>query len=71
MKTLKELNIKTMEVLRKLTAEKLTEELKSAQKTLYTMNMKLVAGEQKQTHVVKVMRRYIASLKTLQTQTQN
>jgi ribosomal protein L29 len=71
MKTLKDLNIKTLEALRKLSTEKLNDELKASQKTLYTMNMKLVAGEQKQTHVIKAMRRYIASLKTLQAQVQN
>ncbi len=71
MKALKDLNIKTTDVVRKLTAEKLVEELKTAQKGLYTMKMKLVAGEQKQTHVIKAMRRYIASLKTLQSQIQN
>lgn len=71
MKALKDLNIKTTDVVRKLTAEKLVEELKTAQKSLYTMKMKLVAGEQKQTHVIKVMRRYIASLKTVQSQIQN
>ena len=60
--------MKTKDALLKLSAEKLAEEIKSSQKTLYTMSMKLVSGEQKQTHLIKVMRRYIATLKTLQTQ---
>ena len=68
MKAIKDLNMKSKDALVKLSAEKLTEELKVSQKTLYTMNMKLVAGEQKQTHLIKVMRRYIAALKTLKTQ---
>ena len=71
MKAIKDLNIKSMDAVRKLSGEKLTEELKSSEKSLYTMKMKHMAGEQKQTHVMKVMRRYIASLKTIQTQTQN
>lgn len=68
MKAIKDLNMKSKDALLKLSAEKLAEELKVSQKTLYTMNMKLVAWEQKQTHLMKVMRRYIAALKTLQTQ---
>ena len=68
MKAIKDLNMKTKDALLKLSAEKLAEEIKSSQKTLYTMSMKLVSGEQKQTHLIKVMRRYIATLKTLQTQ---
>lgn len=71
MKAIKDLNMKSKEDLKKLSGEKLTAEMKASQKTLYTLSMKLVAGEQKQTHVIKAMRRYIASLKTLQSQAQN
>lgn len=65
MKEIKDLKMKTSEALSKLTAEKLVEEIKTSEKTLYTMRMKLSVGELKQTHLVKAMRRYIAGLKTL------
>ncbi len=65
MKEIKDLKMKSLDTLKKLTAQKLKEEVKDAEKMLYTMRMKLVVGELKQTHLVKVMRRYIASLKTL------
>lgn len=65
MKEIKDLKMKTSDALEKLSPEKLTEEVKGAEKILYTLNMKLAMGELKQTHLVKVMRRYIASLKTL------
>ena len=65
MKNLKDLKMKPQADLEKLTAEKLNEEVKSSEKMLYTMRMKLAVGEMKQTHLVKTLRRYIASLKTL------
>lgn len=65
MKEIKDLNMKSSEALKKLSAEKLTEEVKGAEKLLYTLNMKLAVGELKQTHLMKALRRYIASLKTL------
>jgi ribosomal protein L29 len=64
MKEIKDLKMKSNEALAKLSPEKLKEEVKDAQKTLYTIGMKLAVGELKQTHLVKVLRRYIASLKT-------
>ncbi len=68
MKELKDLNLKTKDALKKLSAEKLIEELHSAQKNLYVMKMKNVVGEQKQTHLIKPLRRYVACMKTLQGQ---
>lgn len=65
MKEMKDLKMKAPDALKKLTADKLTEEINGAEKLLYTMRMKLSLGELKQTHLVKAMRRYIASLKTL------
>ena len=65
MKEIKDLKMKSKDALEKLAADKLVEEVKGAEKTLYTLNMKLAVGELKQTHLVKAMRRYIASLKTL------
>lgn len=66
MKEIKDLKMKSKEAVKKLSAEKLIEEIKASEKTLYTMKMKLAIGEQKQTHLMKALRRYIASLKTLQ-----
>jgi len=67
MKTIKELGLKKTEDLAKLDSKKLSEEIKGAEKLFYTLRMKLNLGEQKQTHLLKVMRRYIASMKTLLT----
>ena len=65
MKEIKDLNMKSKDALLKLSTEKLTEEKKEAQKLLYTLRMKLAVWELKQTHLVKVLRRYIASLATI------
>jgi ribosomal protein L29 len=65
MKEIKDLKMKTSDALVKLSADKLTEEIKGAEKMLYTLRMKLAVGEVKQTHLVKALRRYVASLKTL------
>lgn len=65
MKEIKDLKLKSLDAVKKLTAEKMQEELNSAQKTLFALKMKLRLGELKQTHLVKFLRRYIASVKTL------
>jgi ribosomal protein L29 len=65
MKEIKDLKMKSSEAVRKLSAEKITEEIKWAEKTLFTLKMKLAVGEVKQTHLIKALRRYIASLKTI------
>jgi len=65
MKEIKDLKMKSKADLGKLTGEKLTAEIKGAEKMLYTMRMKLAVWELKQTHLVKTLRRYIASMKTL------
>ncbi len=65
MKEIKDLNIKSKDVLTKLSTDKLVEEVKVAEKLLYTLKMKLAVGELKQTHLAKVLRRYIASMKTM------
>lgn len=67
MKEIKDLKMKKTADLAKLSAGKLTEEIKGSEKTLYTMRMKMAVGELKQTHLIKAMRRYIASVKTLLT----
>lgn len=68
MKEIKDLKMKSSDAVKKLSAEKLIEEIKGAEKTLFTLKMKLAVGEVKQTHLVKVLRRYVASLKTLANQ---
>jgi len=68
MKEIKDLKMKSSDAVRKLSAEKITEEIKTAEKTLFTLRMKLAVGEVKQTHLIKAMRRYVASLKTIATQ---
>ena len=65
MKEIKDLNLKSKDDLLKLSPSKLWEELKGAEKLLYTLRMKLAVGELKQTHLVKVLRRHIASLHTM------
>ncbi len=60
--------MKTSDALKKLSAEKLSQEIKDSQKELYTMKMKLALGELKQPHLIKYLRRYIASLNTLAAQ---
>ncbi len=57
--------MKSKDALSKLSADKLREEAKWAEKLLYTLSMKLAVGELKQTHLMKALRRYVASLKTL------
>jgi len=65
MKEIKDLKMKSMDALQKLSGEKLSEEVKDSEKLLYTLKMKLAVGELKQTHLMKALRRYIASVKTL------
>lgn len=65
MKEIKDLKLMSTADAKKLSADKLTEEIKGAEKKLYTLKMKLAVGELKQTHLVKALRRYIAGLKTL------
>jgi ribosomal protein L29 len=65
MKAIKELPIKSSDVLTQLDIPALKKELQASKKYLYTMKMKLALGELKQTHLVRYMRRYTAHLATL------
>ena len=65
MKEIKDLKMKSSDDVRKLSADKITEEIKGAEKVLFTLKMKLAVWEVKQTHLIKALRRYIASLKTI------
>lgn len=64
MKDLKDLKMKNAAEIQKLSKEKIVSEIKDAEKNLYALRMKLAVGEQKQTHLLGALRRYIASLKT-------
>jgi ribosomal protein L29 len=65
MKDIKDLKLKSKDAVSKLEGKSLTDELKQASKTLFTLRMKLRLGELKQTHLVKYLKRYIAQLNTL------
>lgn len=65
MKEIKDLKLKSLDAVKKLAADKLAEEVKNAEKTLFTLRMKLRVGELKQTHLVKFLKKYIAQVKTV------
>jgi len=65
MKEIKDLKTKSLDAVKKLGADKLKEEVKNAEKTLFTLRMKLRLGELKQTHLVKFLKKYIAQVKTV------
>ncbi len=65
MKVLKDLKLKNLEQLTKLSKADLQKELDTSSKNLYVLKMKTKLGELKQTHYVKALRRYIARVKTI------
>lgn len=65
MKNIQELKLKNKEALKKMELTELSEELKGGEKQYYVLKMKLALWELKQTHLLKPLRRYIASLQTL------
>ena len=65
MKELKDLKLKTISDLRKLSKKDLKAEIKLSEKNLFILKMKKEAGELKQTHLIKFLRRYIARINTL------
>jgi large subunit ribosomal protein L29 len=67
MKEIKELKLKEMNKLTELSSEEIISEIKSSAKKMFELNMKLQVNELKQTHLLKVLRRYIARLKTVAT----
>ena len=67
MKEIKGLKMQDSAKLDAMTEAALKKEIVASQKTYFTFKMKKHAGELKQTHLVKFMRRYIAKLKTLAT----
>jgi len=67
MKEMKDLKMKALKDVKALSDVDFRKEISSAEKTLFTLQMKKAVGEQKQTHLIKFLRRYIAQLKTLHT----
>ncbi len=65
MKELKDLKLTEKSKLNELDEKKFGVELKTSQKKLFDLNMKLELWELKQTHLIKFLRRYIARLKTI------
>lgn len=65
MKEIKDLKIKKLEVLREMEEKALKREYKNSSEELYVLRMKKELWEQKQTHLIKILRRYIAQIKTI------
>lgn len=65
MKKISDLKLKSKDELVKLDNKKLSAELKSAKLQLFNLTMKLQLDELKETHLVKILRRYIALIKTV------
>ena len=62
---MKELKLKENAELRKLDSKSLKQELVEKSKKLYELSMKKNLGELKQTHLIKILRRYIATVNTI------
>lgn len=67
MKEIKDLNLKELEKLNWMSELDLKSELIKSSKNLYILKMKKELGEQKQTHLIKSLRRYVAQLNTVAT----
>lgn len=67
MKELKDLKILEIKKVNDLKDSDLQAELKRASKALFVLTMRLKVGELKQTHLIKILRRYIAQLNTVAT----
>ncbi len=67
MKEIKDLNLKELVKLNEMSEKDLRSELTTSSKNLYVLRMKKELGEQKQTHLIKTLRRYIAQLNTVAT----
>jgi len=65
MKELKDLKLKKISDLRKMSKVDLKNEIKISEKNLFILRMNKETGELKQTHLIKFLRRYIARLNTL------
>lgn len=57
--------LKAVKELKELSSADLSTELKETEKALFSAKMGIELNTQRQTHVVKVLRRYIAKIKTV------
>ena len=64
MKAIKDLKLKEKKEIFEMDIKKIQAEIVSSSKKMFELLGKLQGSELKQTHLVKVLRRYIASLKT-------
>ena len=60
----KELKIKTIKELKKMTKKDLIEELKTTRKKMFLYEMRIQIDKETKVHLVRYYRRYIARLKT-------
>jgi ribosomal protein L29 len=67
MKELKDLKLLEIKKVNELSVIELQAEIKRASKDLFVLTMRLKVGELKQTHLVRILRRYIAQLNTVAT----
>ncbi len=67
MKEIKDLNLKELSKLNEMSEKDLRSELTTSSKNLYVLRMKKELGEQKQTHLIKTLRRYIGQINTVAT----
>ena len=67
MKELKDLKVLEINKVNELNEADLKAEIKRASKDLFVLTMRLKVGELKQTHLIKILRRYIAQLNTVAT----
>lgn len=64
MKKIKDLSLKDIKKINEMSEKDLKSELVASSKNLYVLRMKKELGEQKETHLIKPLRRYVAQLKT-------
>jgi ribosomal protein L29 len=67
MKELKDLKLLEIKKINDLSIGDLQAEIKKASKDLFVLTMRLKVGELKQTHLIRILRRYIAQLNTVAT----
>lgn len=65
MREINGIKFKSLQDLRKLKADALKKELVAVEKKSFELKMKLSFGELKETHQIKFLRRYIATIKTV------
>ncbi|MDR3150570.1 MAG: 50S ribosomal protein L29 [Candidatus Peribacteria bacterium] len=65
MKEVKDLKIKSLQTLKEMEEKAIKKEYKVSSEELFVLKMKKELGEQKQTHLTKILRKYIAQIKTI------